>query len=220
MSIAGRSWLMELPALTIRRLVVSIVVAGLILTGCAAVAPAGPTPFPSSSTAAQLDFRGSVADTVAGLETDHFSCAVNTVAHASSTIPPGFGPAVYALFTAECRRDAAPDKAVQGTFVTLYGRLADGGLVGLDVRSDRLGSDPSSSAVIPAVLARAFAPEAVALVVSAIRAAGADHPAWIALSPSVQLSTETAPLLFSVSLWGPPVVALHDALVAGPSPSL
>jgi hypothetical protein len=177
---------------------------GLALAGCANSAP--------SATPRPVDFQGTMTDAVVRFEADGFICEVNTPADAS----PGLPPEVLALFTAACRKGPAAGQ-VQGTFLTLYGLTADRSVVGMDIQSDALGSNPASSSVVSGALAEILSPDGAAAVGSAIGSRGAADPTWTTVSARVSVRTEAAPLLFEISVWGPAVTAAHEVIVAGPS---
>ena len=182
------------------------VAVGFVLAGCANPAPSAPPP--------PIDFRGTMTDAVVNFEADGFICEVNSPANASSGLPP----AVFALFTASCRKEPAAGQ-VQGTFLTLYGLTADRSVVGMDIQSDALGSEPASSSVVSGALGNIFSPDGAAAVGSAIGSRGAADPTWTTVSARVSVRTEAGPLLFEISVWGPAVTAAHEAIVAGPSAS-
>jgi hypothetical protein len=178
---------------------------GLVLAGCANPAP--------SATPRPVDFRGTVADAVGRFEVDGFTCEVNAPADSSVKLPPE----VLAVFTAACRKGPVPGQ-VQGTFLTLYGLTTGQSVVGMDIQSDALGSDPPSSSVVSGALAGVLSPDGAAAVASAIGSRGAAET-WTTVSASVSVRTRAAPLLFEIEVWGPAVTAAHEAIVAGPSAS-
>ena len=178
---------------------------GLVLGGCANPAP--------SATPRPVDFRGTVPDAIGRFEVDGFTCEINAPADAS----PGLPPAVVALFTASCRKGPAPGQ-VQGTFLTLYGLITGQSVVGMDIQSDALGSDPATSSVVSGALVNVLSPDGAAAVGSAIGSRGAAET-WTTVSASVSVRTRVAPLLFEIDVWGPAVTAAHEAIVAGPSAS-
>ena len=192
--------------LTSLRAVLPVIAAGFVLTGCTSPA--------ASATGRPFDFRGTVNEAVGRFESDGFGCDVNAPANASLRLPSPVGQ----LYTASCRK-RPPTGQTQGTFVTLYGLITDQSVVGIDILSDGLGSDPPSSPVVSAALASVFAPDDAAAVVSAIGSRRATDPMWTAVSPQVSVHTEAAPLLFQIWVWGPAVKAAHNALVAGSSAS-
>jgi hypothetical protein len=190
---------------TFRAMAFSIAV-GFLLAGCA-----NPTP---SSSPRPIDFQGTVADAVGRFEVDGYACDVNAPANHS----PGLPPEVLAVFTAACRKGPAPGQ-VQGTFLTVYGLTTDQSVVGMDIQSDALGSDPASSSVVSGALADILSPDGAAAVGSAIGSRGAADPTWTTVSANVSVRTRAAPLLFEIEVWGPAVTAAHEAIVAGPSAS-
>jgi hypothetical protein len=192
------------PTMTTFRAIAFSIAAGLVLAGCANPAP--------SATPRQIDFRGTVTDAAGRFEADGFTCEVNAPANASLRLPPE----VLALFTASCRKGPAPGQ-VQGTFLTLYGLTTDQSVAGMDIQSDALGSEPTSSSVVSGALADILSPDEAAAVGSAIGARGAADPTWMTVSANVSVRTRAAPLLFEIEVWGPAVTAFHEALVAGPS---
>jgi hypothetical protein len=126
-------------------------------------------------------------------------------------------PEVLAVFTAACRKGPIPGQ-VQGTFLTLYGLTTGQSVVGMDIQSDALGSDPASSSVVSGALAGVLSPDGAAAVASAISSRGAAET-WTTVSTNVSVRTRAAPLLFEIEVWGPAVTAAHEAIVAGPSAS-
>jgi hypothetical protein len=153
-----------------------------------------------------------VAEAAGRFEVDGFTCEVNAPADSSMKL----SPEVLALFTAACRKGPVPGQ-VQGTFLTLYGLTSGQSVVGMDIRSDALGSDPASSSVVSGALADILSPDGAAAVGSAIGSRGAADPTWTTVSANVSVRTRAAPLLFEIEVWGPAVTAAHEAIVAGPS---